>query len=142
MDSTVQLIKKLSNSGVICNVTAIFTTEQLNSVVEVLKSDTPAILSVFAGRIADSGIDPMSIMQQSVTISKKKNKSSVLWASTREIINIFQAENAGCQIITVPNNILKKIPGIGKDLKENSLDTVSMFYKDALAAGYKIDVKK
>mgnify|MGYP001208253084 CR=1 FL=1 len=141
-DSTVQLIKKLSNSGVICNVTAIFTTEQLNSVVEVLKSDTPAILSVFAGRIADSGIDPMSIMQQSVKISKKKNKSSVLWASTREIINIFQAENAGCQIITVPNNILKKIPGIGKDLKENSLDTVSMFYKDALAAGYKIDVKK
>ena len=139
--SSVDLIKKLSNRGVVCNITAIFTLQQLRGVLEVINSETPAILSIFAGRIADSGVDPEETMREAVNLAKAKPKSSILWASTREILNIFQAEKTGCQIVTVPNEILKKISGIGKDLKQSSLDTVSMFYQDAKDAGYKIKTK-
>jgi transaldolase len=141
-DSTVELLKKLSNRGVVCNVTAIFTLDQLNDVLKVLNSETPAILSIFAGRIADVGINPISIMRDSVRFAKIKPKSSILWASTREVINIFQAEEIGCQIITVSHDILKKLPGVGKYLKQSSLETVNMFYKDAKMAGYTIKTKK
>ena len=141
-ESTVQLIKKLSDLKVVCNITAIFTLDQLNKVINVLNSSTPAILSVFAGRIADSGINPFDIMKDSVRLAKKKPKSSILWASTREILNIFQADEAGCQIITVSHEILKKFSGIGKDLNKSSLETVSMFYRDAKSAGYVIKKKK
>ena len=138
-ESTTKLISTLSERGVICNVTAIFTTEQIEKVVSILNPTTPAILSVFAGRIADSGIDPFEIMKKSVHISKSKPKTEILWASTREIINIFQAEKSGCQIITVPHELLKKLSTIGKDLKNYSLETVLSFYNDAKEAGYSIN---
>ena len=140
--STTELIKKLSNKKITCNVTAIFTLKQLNGVLKVLNPETPAILSIFAGRIADSGIDPLPIMKNAVELAKSKPKSNILWASTREVLNIFQAENTGCQIITVPNEILKKLSGIGVDLEQLSLETVSTFYKDAAIAGYTIETKK
>ena len=140
--STLELLKRLSNRGVVCNVTAIFTLDQLKGVLKVLSSDTPAILSIFAGRIADSGINPIHMVKESVKLSKIKPKTSILWASTREVINIFQASEAGCEIITVPHDILKKLTGVGKDLKRISLETVNMFYEDARAAGYTIKIKK
>ena len=102
----------------------------------VLHKDTPAILSVFAGRIADAGEDPQNIIVESVKLAKDKPQSEVLWASTRELLNIFQAEKANCHIITVPNNILGKLTLIGKNLEEYSLETVKDFYNDAKAAGY------
>ena len=134
--STCEIIRRLSTKGIICNITAIFTPEQLKRVVDVLHKDTPAILSVFAGRIADSGEDPQKIIIDSVNFAKDKPHSEVLWASTREVLNIFQAEKAGCKIITVPNNILSKLKFIGKNLKAFSLETVKDFYNDAQAAGY------
>jgi transaldolase len=106
----------------------------------VLDPATPAILSVFAGRVADSGRDPIPHMEQAVAIAKAKPKAEVLWASPRELLNIFQADVAGCHIITVTNDVLKKLGGIGKDLGEFSQKTVKMFYDDAKAAGYTIDV--
>ena len=141
-ESTIELIGRLSEKGIICNVTAIFTIEQIKNVVSHLDPSTPVILSVFAGRIADSGVNPMSIMKKSVSISKLKPKSEILWASTREIINIFQAEEAGCQIITVPHDLLNKFSNIGKSLENFSLETVAAFYKDAKAAGYSIKTTK
>tara|TARA_Y100000590_G_scaffold461397_1_gene622854 strand:- start:242 stop:967 length:726 start_codon:yes stop_codon:yes gene_type:complete len=139
-EKTTEIIKKLSNKKIVCNVTAILTVKQLKSVVEVLNSGTPAILSVFAGRIADTGLDPMNIMKEAVNISKEKPRASVLWASTREVLNIFQAEQVGCQIITVPHDIINKFKGIGKNLDQLSLETVKMFFSDAKSAGYKIEV--
>jgi len=141
-DSTVELIKKLSGHGIVCNVTAIFTLDQLNSVLKVLSSEWSAILSIFAGRMADTGIDPISIMRDSVKLAKTKPKASILWAATREVINIFQAEEVGCKIITVPHDILKKLVGVGKSLEQNSLETVEKFYKDAKASGFKIKTRK
>ncbi len=137
--STIGLIEKLSSKGIICNITAIFTLNQIREVVKILDKSTPAILSVFAGRIADTGTDPSEIMKESINISSKKPMSEVLWASTRETLNIFQAEKIGCQIITVPHNILDKLDYLEKNLEDFSLETVKGFYKDALAAGYKID---
>ena len=134
--STCEIIRRLSTKGIICNITAIFTPDQLKRVVDVLHKDTPAILSVFAGRIADSGEDPQKIIIDSVNFAKDKPHSEVLWASTREVLNIFQAEKAGCKIITVPNNILSKLEFIGKNLEAFSLETVKDFYNDAQAAGY------
>ena len=134
--STIEIIQRLTSKGIICNITAIFKIEQLESVVDVLHKNTPAILSVFAGRIADTGIDPQKIILDSVNFAKKKPYSEVLWDSTRETLNIFQAEKVGCQIITVPNNILGKLKFVGKNLDEFSLETVKDFYNDAKAAGY------
>lgn len=136
--STVDLIAKLSEKKIICNVTAILTLDQLRNVVDVLNPDTYAILSIFAGRIADSGINPTLLMKEAVKIAEKKPKSEILWASTRQVYNIFEAEEAGCQIITVPHEIINKFKGIGKNLDELSLETVKMFYEDAKKAGYKI----
>lgn len=136
--STCELIHKLSSKGIICNITAIFTFEQLREVVDILHKDTPAILSVFSGRIADTGIDPEKIIADSVSFAKNKPHSEVLWASTREVFNIFQAEKNGCQIITVPHNMLGKFGTIGKNLNEYSIETVKDFYNDAQAAGYEL----
>ena len=138
-ESTTEIIERLSNQGIECNITAIFTVNQLKNIVQVLNKNTPAILSVFAGRIADTGIDPENIMAECVQASKSKPKSEILWASTRELVNIFQADKIGCQIITVPHEILSKIDSIGKNLEDYSLDTVKSFYKDAVAAGFKIN---
>ena len=136
--STTKIIERLSNKGIECNVTAIFTIDQVKSVTESLNKDTPAILSVFAGRIADTGIDPIEIMKESINIARSKPKSELLWASTRELVNIFQADKMGCHIITVPHAILGKVKDVGKDLEEYSLETVKDFYKDATEAGFKI----
>ena len=137
--STAEIIKKLSDKGIQCNITAIFTEEQIKTVLEALNESTPAILSVFAGRIADAGQDPEIIMKNCIKLAKVKPKSEVLWASTRELYNIFQAEKIGCHIITVPHSILNKLDSLGRDLNEYSLETVKGFYKDAKAAGYKIE---
>jgi transaldolase len=132
------LIERLSKAGVQLNVTAVMTLEQVERIVEKLHSGTPAIISVFAGRIADTGVDPMPIMKKSVEIMKAKPKAELIWASPRELLNVFQADAVGCHIITATNDILKKLSLVGKDLDRYSLETVEMFYKDAKAAGYAI----
>ena len=139
-ESTKELIKALSERKIICNITAILTIEQLKTIVNALDVNTPAILSIFAGRIADTGINPSPIMAEAVKIAKSKPKSQILWASTRELFNIFQAESTGCQIITIPHDIINKFHLLGKDLTDLSLETVKTFYKDAKSAGFKIDI--
>jgi transaldolase len=140
-ESTNELVRRLSSKGIVCNVTAIFTLEQLQETVDVLDSNTPAILSIFAGRIADTGFDPVPLMREAVKIAQSKPKSEILWASPRELLNIFQADEVGCHIITVTHDVIKKLTGVGKDLTVFSLETVSMFYRDAQAAGYTIETK-
>ena len=139
-ESAVPLVERLTAKGVVVNVTAMFTLDQVRSVIDVLDPGTPAILSVFAGRVADSGRDPVPHMMEVVDIAKAKPKSEVLWASPRELLNIFQADEVGCHIITVTNDVIKKLSNVGKDLGEFSLETVKMFYDDAAAAGYAIDM--
>ena len=133
-----QLIKRLSNAGVALNVTALTTLEQVRNVTERLAPNVPAIISVFAGRIADTGRDPVPLMAEAVKIMRDRPKAELIWASPRELLNIFQAESVGCHIITATNDILKKLSLVDKDLDQYSLETVQMFYKDAQAAGYKI----
>lgn len=132
------LIGRLSKAGVQLNVTAVMTIEQVKRIVDNLASETPAIVSVFAGRVADTGRDPVPIMAEAVQVLKAKPKAELIWASPRELLNIFQADSIGCHIITATNDILKKLSLVGKDLDAYSLDTVEMFYKDASAAGYSI----
>jgi transaldolase len=137
-ESTAPLVKKLSHDGLKLNVTALLAVEQVKTVAKALSPATPSIVSVFAGRIADTGVDPMPIMKKSVKILKSNPKAELLWASTRELLNLIQAESCGCHIITITNDILKKVPLVGKDLNQLSLETVQMFYSDAQSAGYKI----
>lgn len=137
-ESTAPLVKKLSHEGLKLNVTAILTLNQVKTVAKALCPDTPSIVSVFAGRIADTGRDPMPIMKDAVKVLKTNPKTELLWASTRELLNLVQAESCGCHIITITNDILKKVPQVGKDLDKLSLETVQMFYSDAQSAGYKI----
>jgi transaldolase len=132
------LIERLSKAGVMVNVTAVMTLDQVERITARLDPKTPAIISVFAGRIADTGVDPLAIMQKSVQIMKAKPKAELIWASPRELLNVFQADAVGCHIITATNDILKKLALVGKDLGQYSLETVEMFYKDAKAAGYTI----
>ena len=132
------LVERLSKTGVAVNVTAIMTMEQVSKITNCLAPDTPAIISVFAGRIADTGRDPVPLMSDAVRIMKTKPKAELIWASPRELLNIFQADSIGCHIITATNDILKKLSLVGKNLDEYSLETVEMFYRDAMAAGYKI----
>ncbi len=140
--SSAPLINKLSNQGVSLNITAIMTLEQVRDVAENLSYDTPAIVSVFAGRIADTGIDPMPVMRECVEILSVRPKAELLWASPRELLNIFQADEVGCHIITATNDVLRKLALVGKDLSEYSLETVEMFYNDATSAGYSIKTSK
>jgi len=135
---TYSLIKKLSDNGVKVNVTAIMTLEQVRDVVLSLNPNVPSYVSVFAGRIADTGVDPVPLMSAAVQITSLNSKAEVIWASPRELLNIFQADEIGCQIITVTNDILKKLALIDYDLGEYSLDTVKMFYNDALSAGFSL----
>ena len=137
-ESTALLVKKLSHDGLKLNVTAILTIDQVKTVAKALSPDTPSIVSVFAGRIADTGVDPIPIMKESVKILKVNPRAELLWASTRELLNLVQAESCGCHIITITNDILKKVSMVGKDLSELSLETVQMFYSDAQSAGYRI----
>ena len=132
------LIERLSKAGVALNVTAVTSLDQVRNITERLAPITPAIISVFAGRVADTGRDPVPLMAEAVKIMQARPKAELIWASPRELLNIFQADSVGCHIITATNDILKKLTLVGKDLEQYSLETVQMFYKDAQAAGYKI----
>ena len=134
--SSVELIAKLSRANVRVNVTAMMTLEQVMGVVPALADGPGGYVSVFAGRIADSGTDPVPIMAKIVGYLRPYPKIELIWASPREVLNIVQADSIGCHIITATNDVLKKLPLLGKDLDEFSLDTVKMFYDDASAAGY------
>ncbi len=136
--STVPAIKALSAKGVQVNVTAVFTLDQVRDITEALHDDTPAIISVFAGRIADTGVDPVPVMTEAASIMSSKSKAELLWASPRELLNVYHADESGSHIITVAHDILGKLGLIGKDLDQYSLETVAMFYKDATSAGYTI----
>ncbi|HEX4419919.1 MAG TPA: transaldolase [Kofleriaceae bacterium] len=135
-ESTHDLVRSLSAAGVKLNVTAVLTTEQVDRLVPNLAAGVPAIVSVFAGRIADTGVDAVPIVRHAVEALRGVPRAQVLWASCREIYNIVQAASAGCHIVTVPNDMLKKLDGLGRDLGELSLDTVKMFRNDALASGF------
>ena len=136
--SSVPLIRKLAADGLALNVTAILTLAQVEAVAPALSHERGSIVSVFAGRIADTGRDPVPIMQAAADVLRANPQAELLWASPRELLNIFQADAAGCHIITVPPEILKKLPLIGKDLTAYSLETVQMFYNDAHLAGYQV----
>jgi len=136
-ESSLALIRELAKAGVKLNITAILTLTQVRRVAEVLCPDVPSIVSVFAGRIADTGVDPAPIMQASHVLIESLPQAELLWASVREVLNIFQAAASGCQIVTVPHDILSKAQKLtGMDLTALSLDTVRMFEADARAAGY------
>ncbi len=136
--STCALVKKLADQGVILNVTAILTLDQVKEVAKALNPKVPSIVSVFAGRVADTGVDPMPLMKQSAEVLKSLPACELLWASSREVLNIIQAEEAGCKIITCTPDIIKKLSMLGKDHYELSLDTVKTFYDDGQKAGYSI----
>ncbi len=130
------LVEKLASQKIKVNVTALMTVAQVRDVMTVLQPDVPSYISVFAGRIADTGRDPVPLMKEAVDLLKPSPSAELIWASPRELLNIFQADSIGCHIITVTNDILKKLSQVGYDLDEYSLDTVKMFYSDARAAGY------
>jgi len=132
------LVGRLSRAGVQVNVTAVFTPDQVAEVATYLDAATPAIVSVFAGRIADTGVDPVPIMRESAAILRARPRAELLWASCREVLNVVQANDAGCHIVTVPNDLLAKVSLLGKDYRDYSLETVEMLYKDAWVAGYHI----
>lgn len=137
-ESSIPLIQRLSEKGMQLNVTAVFTLDQVSSVVSALSSGTRNIISVFAGRIMDAGEDAEPIMRAAEALCREKSGIKLLWASCREVFNIVQAERCGVDIITVTNDILRKLPGIGKELKQFSLETVQMFVKDGESLGYSI----
>jgi len=137
-ESAVPLIQRLVKKGVQLNITAILTTQQIDDVVAALKGTRRAYVSVFAGRIADTGRDPLPIMKHAVTACNAAGGMEVIWASCRELLNIMQADQIGCHVITVPADILKKLGTVGRDLGEYSLDTVQTFYKDGAAAGFSL----
>lgn len=132
------LVEKLAKRKVKLNVTALMTLNQVRNVVAALNPNVPSYVSVFAGRIADTGYDPVPLMTTAVEILKSAPAAELIWASPRELLNIFQADAIGCHVITVTNDILKKLSLVGYDLNEYSLDTVKMFYADAVAAGFKL----
>ena len=136
--STGSLISKLAKEGVALNVTAIMTIRQVSEVCSKLRSDVPSVVSVFAGRIADAGIDPIPVMSESLEFTNELEKCELLWASPREILNLIQAESVGCQIITMTPDLWKKIDNLGINLDDFSLATVKMFYDDAVKANLKI----
>jgi transaldolase len=137
-ESAASLVRKLSGAGVKVNVTALMTLSQVRQITEALAVDTPAYISVFAGRIADTGRDPVPLMTAALELMKLKAKAELIWASPRELLNIFQADDIGCHIITVTNDLLKKLDLVGYDLTDYSLDTVKMFFNDAAAAGFRL----
>jgi transaldolase len=139
---TGRVIEELSHEGIAVNVTAVMTLEQVRQITARLAPQTAAIVSVFAGRIADTGRDPIPHMAEAVKILRQRPRAELIWASPRELLNIFQADAIGCHIITVTNDVLAKLTLVGKDLDAYSLETVEMFYRDAKAAGFSIDVSQ
>lgn len=137
-ESSRNLVGNLAKAGVKLNVTAMMTLEQVKDMAGVLAGGPPAYISVFAGRVADSGRDPVPLMAEAVRMISSHPNIELIWASPRELLNIFQADDVGCQVITVTNDILKKLSLVGKDLTDFSLDTVKMFRDDAVNAGYRL----
>jgi transaldolase len=137
-EGSYSLIKRLTDQKVKLNITALMTIDQVRNVVTMLDPRIPSYVSIFAGRIADTGVDPVPIMMEAVKILKAAPASELIWASPRELLNIFQADEVGCQIITVTNDIVKKLSLVGYSLDDYSLDTVKMFYADAVDAGYRL----
>jgi transaldolase len=137
-ESSVDLVHRLALEGVQLNVTALMTLEQVSVISQALEGHAPSYISVFAGRIADTGRDPMPLMKEAVEIMSPYGTQELIWASPRELLNIFHADEIGCHVITVTHDILKKLSLLGKDLDEYSLDTVKMFHEDALKAGYRL----
>ena len=137
-ESMAPLVRELSESGVKVNVTALFTTAQVELITGAVRDGAPSYLSVFAGRIADAGIDPVPIMARAVNIVADAPRAELIWASPREILNVVQADQVGCHIITVTHDLLPKLDSLGKDLDQFSLETVRMFHRDAVAAGFKL----
>ncbi len=136
--SSYDLIRKLSRAGIKLNVTAMMTLDQVRDVARAVEGGAPCYVSIFAGRIADTGRDPVPLMAEAVKILKIVPNAELIWASPRELLNVFQADSIGCHIITATNDIIKKLELVGKDLIEYSLDTVKMFYADAQKAGFKL----
>lgn len=132
------LIGKLADAGVHLNITAILTLEQVNAVADAVKNGPASVVSVFAGRIADTGLDPVPLMSKALEILEVAPQAELLWASPREVLNIYQADAIGCHIITATNDIIRKLSLSGKDLAQYSLETVQMFYDDASRAGYQL----
>lgn len=132
------LIKKLARENIQMNVTALFTEAQIEAVSDALKDAPPCNISVFAGRIADAGGDPLPIMKHALKVMRPRAQQKLIWASPREVYNIVQADNIGCHIITVTRDLIAKLPSLGRDLTEFSLDTVKMFRRDAVSAGYSL----
>lgn len=135
-ESMAPLVRELSEGGVKVNVTALFTTQQVELVTAAVREGAPSYISVFAGRIADAGIDPVPIMAESVRIMLDAPRSELIWASPREVLNVVQADQVGCHIITVTHDLLAKLSSLGKNLEQFSLETVQMFHRDAVAAGF------
>jgi transaldolase len=134
--SLARVVRELSEAGVKVNVTALFTTAQVELITAAVKDGAPSNISVFAGRIADAGVDPVPIMEHSLEIMADAPRAELIWASPREILNLVQADRIGCHIITVTHDLLKKLDCLGKGLEQYSLETVRMFHDDALAAGF------
>ncbi len=137
-DPSYSLVRRLVSQGVKVNVTAITTLSQVRDAVASLNPEVPGYVSVMAGRIADTGVDPVPLMAAAVHLLETNPKAELIWASPREVLNIFQADGVGCHIVTATADLLGKLPLIGRDLGEYSLDTVRMFYRDANAAGYSL----
>lgn len=136
--SSIPLVRKLSQDGIALNVTAIFTLAQTSEVVQAVKGGAPCFVSIFAGRIADTGMDPVPLMAAAVEMLKVAPNTELIWASPRELLNVYQADAIGCQVITVTSDIIGKLSLVGKNLDEYSLETVKMFYEDGKAAGYSL----
>jgi len=137
-NSSAELVSELSGEGIKLNVTGLFTVEQVETISDALADGVPACISLFAGRIADAGVDPVPMVEQAVAAIADEPGQELIWASPREVLNIVQADRAGCHIITVTHDLLAKLNLIGKDLAEFSLDTVRMFHNDAVSAGYSL----
>lgn len=134
-----KLIHRLSADGIQVNATALLALDQVRHVAQAIKGGAPSYISVFAGRVADTGRDPVPLMKSALEIMAVEPNCKLVWASPRELLNIFQADEIGCHIITVTSDVLKKIPLIGKDLHDFSLETVQMFHDDAARSGYKLE---
>ncbi len=136
--SSAPLIRRLANAGVQLNITAMFTLEQVDSTLAALERGASSFISIFAGRIADTGRDPLPIMREALAHLDTHDHIELIWASPREVLNVVQANEIGCHVITVTHDLLKKIPSLGKDLAEFSMETVQMFHRDAASAGYSL----
>jgi transaldolase len=135
-ESMAPLVRELSEDGVQVNVTALFTTAQVELITAAVKDGAPSYISVFAGRIADAGVEPVPIMAKAVDVMVEAPRSELIWASPREILNVVQADEVGCHIITLTSDLLAKLDSLGKDLDQFSLETVQMFHRDAITAGF------